>query len=302
MHAPAGALSDDACFRSGIISVALGDARRAATTFDELATRFPNSPELLAASYWAGRAWARVGNVSLARERWRAVVAREPNSYYGAASAKRLGTAPFSPAAADIPRSPGFQAKLARAAVLEQLGMDTEERYEYDAIEKAAAAAPATALAAGAALIDRGQAPRGIRLGWRAINAAREAGRVDQRGYTIAYPLLRRDALTIPRSSPRSFVRSRAGILAPSRARARAAGCRCCRASVRRSRARDAIPCGIPRCSSIPTSASRWERRIFAARCRTTTACPAHWRHTTPANRVCVAGHSVPAPAIPSCL
>ena len=172
------------------------DARRAATTFDELATRFPNSPELLAASYWAGRAWARVGNVSLARERWRAVVAREPNSYYGSASAKRLGTAPFSPAAADIPRSPGFQAKLARAAVLEQLGMDTEERYEYDAIEKAAAAAPATALAAGAALIDRGQAPRGIRLGWRAINAAREAGRVDQRGYTIAYPLLRRDALT----------------------------------------------------------------------------------------------------------
>ena len=196
-HAPAGSFSDDACFRAGIISVALGDARRAAATLDDLAKKFPNSPELLASMYWAARAWAKSGNASLARERWRAVLAREPNSYYASASARRLGATPFAPVAVEIPRSPAFQSKLARAATLEQLGMDTEERYEYDAIEKDAAAAPATALAAGAALIDRGQAPRGIRLGWRAIAAAREAGRVDQRGYTIAYPLLRRDALTL---------------------------------------------------------------------------------------------------------
>ena len=120
----------------------------------------------------------------------------EPNSYYASASAKRLGVAPFSPRAAEIPRSPAFQAKLARAAALEQLGMETEERYEYDALEKEAAEAPAMALGAGAALIDDGQVPRGIRLGWRAIAAAREAGKADQRGYSLAYPLLRRDALT----------------------------------------------------------------------------------------------------------
>jgi soluble lytic murein transglycosylase len=74
--------------------------------------------------------------------------------------------------------------------------MDTEARYEYDAIEKDATEAPAAALAAGAALIDQGQVPRGIRLGWRAIAAARDAGRTDLRGYSLAYPLLRRDALT----------------------------------------------------------------------------------------------------------
>src|SRR6266545_4799349 len=73
--------------------------------------------------------------------------------------------------------------------------MDTEERYEYDALEREASETPAAALGAGAALIDRGQAPRGIRLGWRAIAAAREAGRSDARGYSLAYPLPRRDAL-----------------------------------------------------------------------------------------------------------
>jgi soluble lytic murein transglycosylase len=84
---------------------------------------------------------------------------------------------------------------LARAAVLEQLGMDAEERYEYEAIERDAAAAPSTALAAGAALLDRGQVPRAIRLGWRAIGIGRDSGRADDRGYSLAYPLLRRDAL-----------------------------------------------------------------------------------------------------------
>ncbi|HEY8174829.1 MAG TPA: transglycosylase SLT domain-containing protein [Gemmatimonadaceae bacterium] len=195
-HAPAGSFSDEACFRAGIISFVLGDARRAATTFDEISKRFPNSSELLAASYWAGRSWLKAGNAALARERWRSAMAREPNSYYGSAGAKRLGVAPFSPKAAEIPRSPAFQTKLARAAVLEHLGMDTEERYEYDAIETDASAAPAAALGAGALLIDRGQVPRGIRLGWRAIAAARDAGKTDLRGYSLAYPLLRRDALT----------------------------------------------------------------------------------------------------------
>jgi soluble lytic murein transglycosylase len=122
-------------------------------------------------------------------------MASEPNSYYASASAKRLSVAPFSPTAKDIARSPAFQAKVARAAALEQLGMDTEARYEYDAIEKDASEAPASALGAGAALIDHGQVPRGIHLGWRAIAAAREAGRTDLRGYTLAYPLLKRDAL-----------------------------------------------------------------------------------------------------------
>jgi soluble lytic murein transglycosylase len=195
-HAPAGIFSDEACFRAGIVSFVLGDARRAATTFDELSKRFPNSTELLAASYWAGRSWSKAGSVALARERWRSVMTREPNSYYASASAKRLAVSPFSPIAAAIPRSPAFQTKLSRAAALEHLGMDTEERYEYDAIEKDASEAPSMALGAGAVLIDRGQVPRGIRLGWRAIAAARETGRADLRGYSLAYPLLRRDALT----------------------------------------------------------------------------------------------------------
>ena len=194
-HVPSGSFSDEACFRAGIISFVLDDARRAATTFDELPKRFPSSSEVVASVYWAGRSWQNAGNVALARDRLRSVIARDPNSYYASASSKRLGVAPWTPVAAQIPRSPAFQAKLARAATLEQVGMDIEERYEYEAIERDAAAAPSTALGAGTALLDRGQAPRAIRLGWKALAASRDSGRSDSRGYALIYPLVRREAL-----------------------------------------------------------------------------------------------------------
>lgn len=207
-----GSFSDEACFRAGILSYALGNVRLAATAFDELPKRFPNSQEVSAAQYWAGRAWERAANAPVARERWSAVLAREPLSYYASGSARRLGTKQWTPAPAQVPRSPRFQGALARAAVLEQLGMDTEERYEYEGIEHDAAAFPAEALTAGAALLDRGEVPRAIRLGWRAVTAAREArdsvtGRMDERGYSLAYPLLREVQL---------LARSRANNLDPA--------------------------------------------------------------------------------------
>lgn len=194
-----GNFSDQGCFKSGILSFALGDARRAATSFDELPKRFPNSPELTAALYWGGRAWERAGNAALARERWTAVVQNEPLSYYATGSARRLGVKPWLPSPAQLARSPLFQPAITRAEVLEHVGMETEEKYEYDGIEKEASETPALALSAGAALLDRGEVPRAIRLGWRAVSAARaardSAGRFDERGYSLAYPLLRHAAL-----------------------------------------------------------------------------------------------------------
>jgi soluble lytic murein transglycosylase len=207
-----GSFSDEACFRAGILSYALGNARLAATAFDELPRRFPASQEVSAARYWAGRAWERTGNAALARERWSAVLQREPLSFYASGSARRLGTKQWTPAPAQVPRSPRFQGALTRAAVLEHLGMDTEERYEYEGIESEAAAAPAEALTAGAALLDRGEVVRAIRLGWRAVTAAREgrdptSGPMDERGYSLAYPLLREVQL---------LARSRANNLDPA--------------------------------------------------------------------------------------
>lgn len=191
--ARAGKFSDEGCFRAGILSFALGDARRAATAFDALPVRFPGSPELAAALYWSGRAWQRAGDTGRARARWHAVLEREPLSYYASRAAARIDTAQWMPRDGALPAATAYQAALVRAAVLDRLGMDAEERFEYETIERDALGRPANALAAGAALLDRGESVRAIRLGWRAVGAARmardSAGRLDERGYALAYPL-----------------------------------------------------------------------------------------------------------------
>lgn len=193
----AGAYSDESCFRAGTLSFVAGDARRAATAFDELRRRFPNSADAVASLYWAGRAHDKAGNGAVARERWTAVTEREPLSYYASLAARRLGTTRWTPSPVQLQRSPLFQSAMTRAAVLEHLGMETEEKYEYQGIESEGATSPAIALSAGAALIDRGEAPRAIRLGWKTLAAARAAraardstGTVDERAYGLVYPVL----------------------------------------------------------------------------------------------------------------
>lgn len=193
-HRPAGTYSDDACFRAGILSFALGDAKRAAASFDELPSRFPNSVDLVAARYWSGRAWQRAGKPDIARQRWRSVLQHEPLSYYAIASAQRLDTAPRVPRVGSLPASPLFRPAVNRAAVLDQLGMDVERDYEYQSIESEASRSAALALGAGKALLERGESVRAIRLGWKAVVAGRAArdpaGRPDERGYALVYPLL----------------------------------------------------------------------------------------------------------------
>jgi len=192
-HTAAGHFSDEACFRAGVLSFALGDARRAATAFDALPRRFPNSAEVLPALYWSGRSWQRLRDTARARARWREVMEREPLSYYASRSAERLDTNQRMPRTSPLPTDPAFAPALTRAAILDHLGMDAEERFEYEAIQREALATPAGALAAGAALLERGESIRAIRLGWRAIGAARtardSAGRMDERGYALVYPI-----------------------------------------------------------------------------------------------------------------
>ena len=194
-HKAVGRYTDDACFRAGVLSYALGDARRAAPLFDQVPSRFPASSDLLAAQYWAGRAWARSGDSAKAVARWRTVLRGDPLSYYVARAAARLDTSVWTPTAGALAPSPMFQAALTRAAALRQLGMTAEEGYELDQIEREAATYPTLALGAGAALLARDDVLRAIRLGWRYAAAARAArdsgGRVDDRGYLLAFPLLR---------------------------------------------------------------------------------------------------------------
>ncbi len=87
-------------FRAAMIALLNGEPRVAAQEFEALAERYPGSDETVAATYWAGRAWANVGDSTLARGRWQAVMARDPLSYYAALSARRLGIEAWIPLAA----------------------------------------------------------------------------------------------------------------------------------------------------------------------------------------------------------
>jgi peptidoglycan lytic transglycosylase len=186
-HAPA------ARFRAAIAAFAIGQAREAARELDTLRARYPRSAERLAAGYWSGRAWARAGDSTRARDRWREVAGRDPLSYYAAASRRRLGEAPWAPrAVADsFPTVAAVDTAMSRAALLERLGMDVEARFEYDALAASAAESPERLLATAHAFLDRDLPTRAIPLGVKLI----ERGVNDARVYRIIYPVAMRDVL-----------------------------------------------------------------------------------------------------------
>ena len=116
---------------------------------------------------------------------------------------------------------------IARAALLERLGMDVEARFEYDALEAAAARIPELLAATAHALLEHGQPSRTIRLAQKLI----DGGQRDARAYRLLFPLLdrrrarratRRRAASIPRSWPASFARSRTSMRARCRSPTRA--------------------------------------------------------------------------------
>ena len=180
-------------FRAAIIAYASGNPRTAAAEMDTIWTRFPRSSEALAAGYWSGRGWARAGDSARAAARWREVIQRDPISYYSMLSARRLGEAPWAPPArADsFPSVPTVDSAMARASLLERLGMDLEARLEYERAGSPADSSIETLLATANAFRDRELSTRAISLGWRIVRR----GENDARAYRLVYPLIHRDAL-----------------------------------------------------------------------------------------------------------
>lgn len=186
---PRARLAPTAAFKAAIIAFAQGQHRAAAEEFDAIITRFGTSSEANAARYWAGRAWAEAGDQAAARERWRAVAERDRTGYYGARAAARLGDRPWAPPPADdrFEPVPGVDSALARAALLERLGMGREARWELDAISAMEESSGERLIAAANALRGAGHASRGIRMTWRALE--RGAPR-DARAYRLLYPIV----------------------------------------------------------------------------------------------------------------
>ena len=187
-HAPA------ALFRAGIIAYVAKDFRTAANELDSVFTLYPNASDALAAGYWSGRAWMERGDTAAANTRWRRLLAREPASYYSAKSAQRLGI----PLLADTTRTnsypviPAVTDAMTRIAILRDFGMDTELRFEQDALYAAAGESPERLVATAYALSGTDQSSRSMAQGRRAVT---EVGPSAQ-NYRLVYPVLVRESLT----------------------------------------------------------------------------------------------------------
>ena len=179
-------------FRAGLLAFP-SDPKRAAAIFDTLATRYPNSDDATAARYWAARAKDGAGQRGEAERGWREIIAASPLSYYAQLSARRLNAAPWAPPAGldTVAHVASVDSALARAAVLDQLGMDVESRFELDALADRAAEAPAEAAAIAQGLVEAGQPSRALRVAARAL----EGGTPSRALLRAAYPIVHGDAL-----------------------------------------------------------------------------------------------------------
>jgi soluble lytic murein transglycosylase len=190
---PTSTRAASARFHVGVIELAQGREAAAAAELDSLATRYPRSDEVGAARYWSGRAYADAGNDAAAKARWRDAISDNTVSYYGGLAAEKLGEKVWvPPARADsFAAFPAIDSALARVALLERLGMDTEARFELDAIDDAATASPERMASTARAFLTHGQASRAIRLALKLIGA----GQRDARAYRLLYPLVDGDEL-----------------------------------------------------------------------------------------------------------
>jgi soluble lytic murein transglycosylase len=184
---PATTLAPRAALRAAIIAYVHDSVSHAAREFDALRTRHAESGEALAATYWAGRAWQRAGDSARANDRWRRVLEHEPYGYYATLARARTHSPPMVlPSGATVASDARVEGALARAALLEQLGLSADARREYDHLERDARRSFDAAVSTAAAFQAHNEGGRTIRL---AIEALRRSSKPDQTLYRLLYPL-----------------------------------------------------------------------------------------------------------------
>lgn len=185
---PTAKLAPSARFRAAIAGLVLGHADSAAVEFDELVERYGSSDEVNSSLYWGGRAWAERGDSAAARERWRRVRTRDVRSYYTVLAAARLGEPAWAPAAAadTFVVLPDVEMGMARAALLERLGLAPEAEKEYARLRAEADGGAERLLATAEAFRVAGRGADAIALARRILAKSPDA---DARVYRLVYPL-----------------------------------------------------------------------------------------------------------------
>ena len=165
----------------------------AAAVFDSLAALVPGDDETIAARYWAGRAYERLGKHKEAESRWQAVIRASPLNYYAERAAQRLAVTAWSaPSGADtVAHLAVIDSAVHRITELRRLGMDVESHFEIDALTERAARVPSEAPVVAQALEAVGEPARALRVALAAIGR----GGASRALYRFAYPVVHSDAL-----------------------------------------------------------------------------------------------------------
>jgi soluble lytic murein transglycosylase len=181
-------------FRAAFIALLHDRPQAAAKELDALAQSRHAGDEVPAALYWSGRAWEQAGDSAKAQERWRSLLARDPTSYYAGLSERRLGAPPWAPAAAadSFASFPAIDSGIARAALLQRLGLVSEAGWEYERLARDADQSIERLLSTANAFRSRDLGSQAIRLARRAIAKGAPG---DARVYRLLYPVLHTDAL-----------------------------------------------------------------------------------------------------------
>lgn len=189
---PSTSHGERAAFQASLIRFINGEDSAAAQSFDRIIELRAGSSEATAAMYWSGRAWEAVGDSARARDRWRSLITRFPQSYYVVPAANRLGVPAWAPGGGQAGSVPADAAEtIRRAALLDSLGLDAEVRFEYDRLLRESMSGEAS-LATATALRDAGKPTLALRLAQRAMDRGAPA---DSALLRLLYPLAAREAL-----------------------------------------------------------------------------------------------------------
>lgn len=126
---PGHRLAESGRLRAALLAYHSGDASTAAAELDEL--RSLGGAETEAATYWAGRAWARTGDSAAASVRW-AAAASMKNEYYAHLAVQALGRRGWHPPANidSRPHLEWLEDALVRVDLLEALSLSSEASHE----------------------------------------------------------------------------------------------------------------------------------------------------------------------------
>lgn len=169
-----------------LIAYARGDLAVARDEFEAaLANRRVAGFAADAARYWLARCYGALRNPDRASANYRTLLERGPENYYAIRAAAHLGGKPWSIPAAGVDTARSLPLALRRAALLEELDLEAEARYELDAFV-AEAGTVEQMLAAGRGFLEMGHASRATRMGQRALAAGAPR---DRATWELVYPL-----------------------------------------------------------------------------------------------------------------